>query len=183
MFTWQRPMAKGASAPMAVSTSPRAASPGVRSEVGAVAPVAGGWAVGVLSVASAAAAAAAGVAAAAEAEAAAVAAGAAAVAAVSALSEAGATQGRAYGTDWKGKKLPNLATQGFHVVQASTLEDGGLTADDQSDLHDFTKRALKKKPHLPRVHEPAGQQTLCAPRPTCGHGCRLCARLRAPDRS
>ena len=51
-------------------------------------------------------------------------------------------------------------TVGFHVVQASTLEDGGLTADDQSDLHDFTKRALKKKPHLPRVHEPAGQQTL-----------------------
>jgi hypothetical protein len=45
---------------MAVSTSPRAASPGVRSEVGAVAPQIG-WAVGVLSVAAAAAAAAAAV--------------------------------------------------------------------------------------------------------------------------
>ena len=45
---------------MAVSTSPRAASPGVRSEVGAVAPQIG-WAVGVLLVAAAAAAAAAAV--------------------------------------------------------------------------------------------------------------------------
>jgi len=56
MFLWHRPMATGASAPTAVSTSPRTASPGVRSEVGAVAPQIG-WAVGVLSAAAAAVAA------------------------------------------------------------------------------------------------------------------------------
>ena len=59
MCMWHHPMAvEGSSAPMAVSTSPRSASPGVWSEVGAVAPQIG-WAVGVLSVAAAAAAAAA----------------------------------------------------------------------------------------------------------------------------
>jgi len=40
-------------------------------------------------------------------------------------SRAGAEQGRAYGTSWKGKKLAHLAKHGFHVVRASSSRPPG----------------------------------------------------------
>ena len=75
-----------------------------------------------------------------------------------------------YGTGWKGTKLTGLAEQGFLVVRASTLEAGGLHADDRGGLCQFAKQTMRPR-KLPRVHEASGQQTLCAPRHPSGHGC------------
>ena len=85
-----------------------------------------------------------------------------------------------YGTGWKGTNLTGLAEQGFLVVRASTLEAGGLHADDRGGLCQFAKQTMRPR-KLPRVHEASGQQTLCAPRhPT--DAAPLCVRLSAPDR-
>ena len=66
----------------------------------------------------------------------------------------------AYGTGWKGANLQELKTRGFQVVRASKLEELGLSAEDRAALARFVARNMSGS--LPTVHEPKGQETLCA---------------------
>ena len=74
----------------------------------------------------------------------------------------------AYGSGWKGANLLELKTQGFQVVKASQLEASGLPPEDRAALARFVTRnmigslpgSLRGQPYF--VHEPEGQEILCA---------------------